>query len=58
MLVRSFHALAVDIGFAEARRVQPCADIQQGAFAAAARADQRDDLAVADGDIHILDRRE
>ena len=52
--VRSFDALTVDERFAFARRIEPRADVEQRGLAAAARPDQRDDLAVAHGQAHLL----
>src|SRR3546814_10566165 len=46
MAVRLYHQFAVDMHLALRRRVEAGAHVQQGALAAARRADQRDDLAV------------
>jgi hypothetical protein len=53
--VRPRDALAVDKGRTFARRGQAGADIQERAFAATARPDQRNDFAVADRKADITD---
>ena len=54
--IGAFHPFAVDKGRAFARLAQTRADIEERALAAAARADERDDFAVADRKAHALDR--
>ena len=56
--VRTFDALAVDESRTLARRRQSRSDVEQRAFAATARPDQRRHLPVADRKAHLLDRRE
>jgi len=54
--VGAFDRLAVDEGGALARRIKAGADVEQRALTAAARADQRHHLGVADRQAHAGDR--
>src|SRR5438094_700461 len=56
--VWTLHALAVDEGRTLARRVKTRADVEQCRLAAAARADEGDNFAIANGEAHPLHRRE
>src|SRR5688572_10462746 len=54
MRVRAFDALAIDEGLALARCIEARSNVEQRGLAAAARPDQRDDLAVRDLEAHLL----
>ena len=56
--VWTLHALAVDEGRTLAWRVKTRADVEQCRLAAATRADEGDNFAIANGEAHPLHRRE
>jgi hypothetical protein len=58
MLIYFDHFLAVDEDLAAARAVQPRRHVEEGRLAAARRADERDDFAVADRQGHPFDGRD
>src|SRR4051794_25071505 len=55
MRVRTRDLLPIDVGLAFRRRIKASSNVEQCAFAAAARADQRYDLPVLQRETHILD---
>ena len=52
---RRVHALAIDLDAALVRVEQSRHDLQQGGLPAAARSDDRDELAARDGQVHVVE---